>query len=116
MHFPIFKVIAVIVGAAFAAALGMFRRAFRLGEAPSNDGPRALIAEFLGYWVGTAMLFWSFMVSSKSIKWELRTVALAAALLGIGLSVYFANTHEVPDLPDKEPTGFKNDATDLHLE
>jgi hypothetical protein len=40
----------------------------------------------------------------------------AAALVGIVLSTYFAETTEVPETPDKELTGFKSDTTDLHLE
>ena len=46
----------------------------------------------------------------------LRIAAAVAALIGIALSVYFAATAEDPETPEKEPTGFKNDSTDLHLE
>jgi hypothetical protein len=58
----------------------------------------------------------SFTVDSKSLQWTLRGIAVVAALAGMFLSVHFANTTEVPETPDKDPTGFKNDSTSFHLE
>jgi hypothetical protein len=94
----------------------MFRRAFRTGEDPSDDGPRALISEFVGLWIGGFFLAWSFTVNSKNLQWTLRGIAVFAALVGLGLSVHFAGTQETPDDSVKESIGFKNDTTDLHLE
>jgi len=94
----------------------MFRRAFRTGEDPSDDGPRALISEFVGLWIGGFFLAWSFTVISKNLQWTLRGIGIFAALVGLGLSVYFAGADEVSEDSAKEPTGFKNDSTDLHLE
>jgi len=79
-------------------------------------GPRAVVAEFLGSWVGTLLLIWSFTVSGRLLVWSLRGSTVAAMLLGVGLSVYFANTTEVPETTEKEPTGFKSDITSIHIE
>ena len=116
MHLPILKSVVITLASALAAALAMFRYAFDTGESPSADGPRALVAEFVGYWIGFILLVWSFTVEGKTVQWTLRGVAASAALAGILLSTYFSDTTEVPETPDKEPTGFKNDTTDLHLE
>ena len=98
------------------AVLIIFRDALRTGEDPSDDGPRALIAQSLGLWIGCNLLGWSFIVDGKFTQWALRGAAVAAALAGAGLSAHYANTTEVPETPDEEPTGFKSDATDPHLE
>ena len=98
------------------AALGIARYALHTGEDPSDDGPRALIAEFFGYWAGGFFLIWSFFAPGKYLPWTLRGVAAALVLTGIAFSVHFGSITEVPETPDKEPTGFKNDSTDLHLE
>jgi hypothetical protein len=116
MHFSIIKFIAIALGAAFLAVLGLFRRALRTGEDPSDDGPRALVSEFVGLWIGAFFLIWSFTVEGKNMQWSLRGVAIAAGITGLVLSVYFAGSTEVPEESDKEPTGFKNDTTGLHLE
>jgi hypothetical protein len=70
MHSSIIKFIAIALGAAFLAVLGLFRRAFRTGEDPSDDGPRALVAEFIGLWIGTFCLIWSFTVDGKNLQWD----------------------------------------------
>ena len=116
MHLSIFKFVVIAVGSALGAVLGMFRRAFRTGEDPSEDGHRALISEFLGLWIGIFFLIWSFTVEGKTLQWTLRGFAALVAIAGLSLSVYFTNTTEVPEGSDKEPTGFKNDITSIHLE
>jgi hypothetical protein len=116
MHLSLIKFVAIVVGSAVAAVLGMLRDTLRFDEDPSNDGPRALIAEFLGFWIGGFFLIWSFAVPGTSLQWTLRAVALVVALAGLGLASYFAGTPEVSEAPAKEPTGFKNDTTSLHLE
>ncbi len=98
------------------AGLAILRYAFRSGEDPSGDGPSVLIVEFLGFWAAAFLLGWSFTVTPGPVLWTLRIAAAVAALIGIALSVYFAATAEDPETPEKEPTGFKNDSTDLHLE
>ena len=115
MHFSIVKLVAILVASAFGAGLGIFRDAFRAGKDPSDDGPRALIAEFFGLWFGFIFLISSFTVDGKNLQWALRAVAAIGAIAGLGISAYFANTTEVPETPDKEPTGFKSDTTSLHL-
>jgi hypothetical protein len=95
--------------------LGVFRDAFRKGKDPSYDGPRALISEFCGLWIGCIFLIWSFTADGKSLQWTLRAVAAIGAIAGLGISAYFANTTEVPQIPDKEPSGFKSGTTSLHL-
>lgn len=116
MHLTITKFVLLVFGSALFAALGIARYAFLRGEDPSDDGPRALVAEFLGYWAGTFFLLWSFFVPNKSLQWTLRGIATVLALTGIAFSVHFGSTTEVPETPDKEPTGFKNNSTDLRLE
>lgn len=116
MHFSMLKAIMVAAVAAFCGVLTIFSWAFKTGEAPSDDGPQALIAEFLGLWIGFFLLIWSFMVEGRSLEWALRGVAALAAVVGFSLSAYFANTKEISETPDKEPTGFKNDTTGIHLE
>jgi hypothetical protein len=116
MHFSVLKFVAIAFGSAFCVVLGMFRDAFRTGEDPSDDGPRALIAQSVGLWIGFFLGIWSFTVDGKTLQWTLRGVAVLAGVLGLALSVYFAGTTEVPEASDKEPTGFKNDTTSLHLE
>ncbi len=116
MHLSVLKFVLFAVGSALVAALGILRYAFNTGDDPSCDGPRALISEFIGYWIGGFLLVCSFVVEGKQLQWGLRGVAALAALAGVGLSFYFANTTEVPETPDKEPTGFKGDITSVHLE
>jgi len=116
MHFSVIKLVVITLGSAFFAALAMLRRAFMTGEDPSDDGPRALIAQYLGLWSGLFLFFWSFTVQGKTPQWSLRGLAAVMALVGLGLSIHFANTTEGPEPPDKGPTGFKNNSTDLHLE
>jgi hypothetical protein len=116
MHFSILKLVAIALISAVIAVAAIFRSAFWTGENPSDDGPRALIAEFFGFWIASNFLGWSFIADGKPLQWTLRGAAAAVALAAIGLSAYFANTNEVPETPDKEPTGFKSDTTDLHLE
>jgi hypothetical protein len=101
MHSSIIKFIAIALGAAFLAVLGLFRRAFRTGEDPSDDGPRALVAEFIGLWIGTFCLIWSFTVDGKNLQWTLRGIAIAAGLAGLVLSLYFAGNPEVGESPTK---------------
>ena len=43
-------------------------------------------------------------------------MAIATAVTGVVLSAYFAGQTEVPEDSNEEPTGFKNDTTDLHLD
>jgi hypothetical protein len=116
MHFPILKFALIVAASAFGAALAMFRYAFDTGEPLSDDGPRALIAEFFGLWIGLSLFIWSFTVAGKAVEWTLRSVAAFCLIAGYGLSAYFGNTTEVPETSDKEPTGFKNKTTELHLE
>jgi hypothetical protein len=116
MHLPIVKIVVVAIASAFGAVLGIFRYAFINGKSPSEDGLRALIAEFLGDWIGCFFLIWSFTVAGKTLQWEIRGAAIVAVLIGLGLSAYFTNATEAPDTTDKEPTGFKNNSTSLHLE
>jgi hypothetical protein len=116
MHLSILKVVLIAVVAALVAGLAVFMYSIRFGEDPSGDGPRALISEFLGYWIGGFLLICSFMVEGMHLQWKLRGVAALAVVAGVGLSFYFANTAEVPETADKEPTGFKSDTTSIHLE
>ena len=116
MHPSILKLASVVVLSAFVAVAFMFRYAFRTGESPADDGPRALISEFCGLWVGSFLLLLSFAGGTQLFHWCLRAAAAVAALCGFWLSSHFADTTEVPQTPDKEPTGFKNNSTELHLE
>jgi cell division protein FtsW (lipid II flippase) len=116
MHFSILKFVAIALLSAVFAVMGMFRNAFRTGENPSDDGPRAFIAQSVGLWIGMFLCIWSFTVDGKTLQWTLRGTAIFAAVVGLGLSAFFANTTEVPETPDKEPTGLKNNTTSLHLE
>jgi hypothetical protein len=104
MHFSVLKLVGIAVFSAFASALIIFRDALRAGEDPSDDGPRALIAQFFGLWIGCNLIGWSFFVDGKHVQWALRGAAVAAALAGAGLSMHFSNTTEVPESPDKKPT------------
>jgi hypothetical protein len=61
-------------------------------------------------------LIWSFTADGKALQWAFRGVAVTFAIAGLCLWNYFANTTEVPETPDKEPTGFKSDTTGLHLQ
>lgn len=115
MHASATKLAAIAVISAFGAALTIFRWAFQTGDSPSDDGPRALIAEFSGYWIGWFLVLLSFTSMESRMQWTLRGAAAATILTGLGLSAYFANTTEVPETPAEEPTGFKSNATDLHL-
>jgi hypothetical protein len=115
MHLSILKVVLIAVASALLALLCVFRNAFDTGEGLSDDGPRAVISEFLGYWIGGFLLICSFLAEGKHLEWTLRIVAVIVAIAGFVFSVHFANTTEVPETPDKEPTGFKSDITDIHL-
>jgi hypothetical protein len=112
----IFKFFAIAIGAAFFAGLAMARKFLRTGEDPADDGPHAVIAEFAGYWIACMLIIWSFTHQDKSVQWTLRGIAAVFACLGLWLANRFASMTEVEDTPDKEPTGFKNDSTGLHLE
>ncbi|MGP8269355.1 MAG: hypothetical protein ACLQLH_04745 [Terracidiphilus sp.] len=113
---PIIKTVAIVAGAAFLTVLAMMRHAIRTGEDPSEDGPRALIAEFIGLWIGGIFLIWSFTITDKTVQWTLRGVAAVVAIVALGISIRFANMTEIPEKSDKDPTGFENDKTTLHLE
>lgn len=116
MQFSIAKFVLVLLGSAAGTLLWTIRHFIWTGDSPDDDGPSALIAEFLGTWIGISFLIWSFTVEGRKLQWELRGLGALAAAIGIGFSVYFGNKTQVPETPDTEPTGFKSDATDLHLE
>lgn len=116
MHLPILKLVVIAGASALGAVFSAFRHFFWTGEDPADDRPRAVISEFLGTWLGLFFLIWSFTAEGRSLQWTLRGVAALAAIVGIGLSVNFGNPTEVPESPDKEPSGFKNDLTNIHLE
>jgi hypothetical protein len=91
--------------------------AMRIDKDPAIDGPRALTAEFFSLWVAFALLAWSFMVDGPArLQWILRGVSAGAAIIGFSLAAYFAGTPEVRITLDKEPTGFANPITALHLD
>jgi len=98
---------------AMSAVLAIFGYAFTTGGTPSDDGPRALIAEFLGFCVGFTLLYWSFTLQEKNFQWALRGLSVLAMLAALILSAYFANTPEVSEATDGEPTGFKNKLTNI---
>lgn len=102
--------------AALAAVLTIFSWAFTTGESPSDDGPRALAAEFTGYLIGWDLVLYSFTAISKHRRWELVGLAVVAAITGLVLSAYFANTSEVPETPTENASGFKNKMSDLHID
>jgi hypothetical protein len=91
MHFPVIKFVLITLASAVCSALTMFRYAFKTGESPSDDGPRALIVEFLGWCICFACLIWSFTVDGKTLQWTLRGTAAFAALVGVTLSVYLSS-------------------------
>jgi hypothetical protein len=66
--------------------------------------------------MGGFFSIWSFTVEGKHLQWTLRGVAIAAVVAGMALSGWFAGRTEVPEDSNGEPTGFKNDTPDLHLE
>jgi hypothetical protein len=104
MHFPVMRFVGIVVLSAIGAVLGLFRSAISSGEDPSDDGPRAVVAQFFGIWIGSACFIWSFFVADRHVVWALRGAGVVAAAAGIGLSLYFALTPEVPDPPDEFDT------------
>jgi hypothetical protein len=72
MHFSILKFVGIAALSALCAVMAIFRDLFRIGEDPSDDGPRALIAQFFGFWIGCNFLLWSFMANGKALQWTLR--------------------------------------------
>jgi hypothetical protein len=115
MHPSILKFVLIAAGSAVAAMLGVFLNAAWQGKDPSDFGPRALISEFAGSWICLICLICSLWAHGTPLRWKLLAVATLAAWTGMGLSYYFARTPEVPETPDPEPTGLKNDFTNLHL-
>ncbi len=93
----------------------MFGWYLRTGEDPGDDGPRAVISQFVGLWMGGALLFWSFVAAAPGLRLGLRVAAAAAAVGGIVLSACYGEKTEVDETPADKVTGFKNDTTDLHL-
>ncbi len=116
MSHYILKFVGILALSAVIAVAAIFRDAFRSGEDPSDDGPRALIADFIGSCVGIALLIWSFTIQGRSLQWTLRGIAVLTVVACSLASSHFANTTEVPETPDREPTGFKNHTTSLNLE
>jgi hypothetical protein len=92
MHLHVLKFVLITLASALCSALTMFRYAFMTGESPSDDGPRALIVEFLGWCICFSFLIWSFTVDGKTLQWTLRGVAAFAALVGVSLSVYLSSS------------------------
>ena len=115
MQMSILKFVALVAGSAFIAVLCILRDALRIGKDPSNSGLRALISEFLGFWIGSFFLLWSFTVDNKFLQWMLRGVAAIAAIESIRLSYFFRNTNELRANVYTKSMAFKNDITRIHL-
>jgi hypothetical protein len=94
MQFPIFKFALVVLGAAFCATLTMFFN-FKAGRDSWDEGRRALVAQFLGWWIGDTIFFWSFAIGSTVLRGTLWGAAALAAIVGVSLGIYLANTPKV---------------------
>jgi hypothetical protein len=116
VHLSILKIVVFVVLSAFAAVAAMFRDAFQTGKSPSDNGPRAVISEFCGFWAGGFLLLLAFTSRTPTARWCLIAVSAVVGISGLLLASHFAETTEVPETADKEPTGFKNNTTELHLE
>jgi hypothetical protein len=68
MHYSFAKFVLIGIVSALVAVAAIFRDFFRKGEDPSDNGPRALISEFLGYWIGGFLLFYSFVAEGKHMQ------------------------------------------------
>ncbi|MGD0478912.1 MAG: hypothetical protein ABSA42_02000 [Terracidiphilus sp.] len=98
---PAFLGLLVDLAAALYAGLTMFRVPVATHTSLSDEGPRALFAEFLGWWICFSCVLWSVTVDSKNLRWTLWGAAALAAIAGITLSVYLSDTPEIRVTRDK---------------
>src|SRR5579872_3074088 len=114
MHLLSFVGIALLAAALAVAAIAA--NAMRIDKDPAVDGPRALIAEFLGLWIAFSCLAWSFMIlGPPQLRWALRAISAVSAVIAFVLAAWFAGTPEVRARPDQQPTGFATPITALQL-
>jgi hypothetical protein len=108
MHSPILKFVLVALAAAFCAALTMFFN-FKAGRDSWDEGKRALVAQFLGWWIGDTIFFWSFTIDSTILRGTLWGAAALAAIGGITLGIYLSNPPKVQGTPNGKPSGTTTD-------
>jgi hypothetical protein len=106
----------VAAGAGVPAALAVLVYSFLTGRNPSDDPPRAFIAEFGGFWIASFFLVSSFMVDDWAVAWIFRILMLAFVIAGLVLRAHILKSTAVPEPPSQEPTRTENDTTDLHSE
>jgi hypothetical protein len=104
MNFTSLNFFLVTLGAAFCAALTVFLN-IRAGRDSWDEGRRALAAQFIGWWIGDTIFFWSFAADSAMMRWTMWGTAVVAAIAGISLGVYLAKPPEVQAAPDGNPHG-----------
>jgi hypothetical protein len=104
MQFLSLNFVLVALGAAFCAALTVFFN-IRAGRDSWDEGRRALAAQFIGWWIGDTIFFWSFTADSAMMRWTMWGAAVVVVIAGISLGIYLANSPKVPVAPDGNQYG-----------
>lgn len=81
MHILSLDFVLVALAAALCAALTMFFN-IRAGRSSWSEGPRALGAAFVGWWIGITIFFRSFTADSRMMQWTMWGAALFVVIVG----------------------------------
>lgn len=107
MQFSILKFVALVIGSAVIAVFCSLPDALRIARHQSKNAKRALLSEFLGFWIGSFFLLLSAAVDSKFLQWTFRGVTAIAAIESIRLSYHFSNANELQPATYSKPFVFK---------
>lgn len=114
MHLSIMGYIGFLALAFLGAIATLFRRFILFGDNETNNGPRALIAFFIGLWLGFYFLLLCFSTNEIRYKWVFGVTSALVAGIGYALNQYFSSHTEISD-EGKNVSGFKDDTTHLNL-
>jgi hypothetical protein len=121
----------VAVGAGVLAVFVVLVLSFLTGRSPSDDPPRAFIAEFFGLWIASFFLVSSFLVEDSIIVWTLRFLSLLTAVAALYVRATIIRGTALPERPNAEQAGavefspeqtttdqaiLETDTSDLHSE
>ena len=109
VHMPSFNFVLIALAAAFCAALTMFFN-IRAGRSSWNEGPLALGAAFIGWWIGMTIFFRSFLVGSMLLRVTLWGAALVVVIVGFVAEESLSIKPNVPINPDGKPRGETTDS------
>jgi hypothetical protein len=121
----------VAVAAGVLAVFVVLVYGFLTSRNPSDDPPRAFIAEFFGLWIASFFLVSSFLVEDSVVVWTLRLLSLFCAAAAFYVRATIIHATAIPERPNAEQARaieispeetnsdqaiLKTDTKDLHSE